>query len=54
MHDTVEDTEDVSFEEIEMWFGVSVRKIVEGETRFSKIGKISQLQDKQDAKASDG
>ncbi|KAK9835971.1 hypothetical protein WJX81_002744 [Elliptochloris bilobata] len=41
LHDTVEDTQAVSFEEIEMWFGTAVRRIVEGETKFSKIVAIS-------------
>ncbi|CAL5224551.1 g7251 [Coccomyxa viridis] len=42
LHDTVEDTENVKFEEIEFYFGKAVRQIVEGETRFSKIGAISE------------
>lgn len=37
LHDTVEDTDVVSFDDIDKWFGPSVRKIVEGETKFSKI-----------------
>ena len=37
LHDTVEDT-DVTFEEIEAQFGASVRRIVEGETKISKLG----------------
>ena len=36
LHDTVEDT-DVTFEEIESRFGASVRRIVEGETKISKL-----------------
>lgn len=40
LHDTVEDTDAVSFEDIGIWFGPAVRRIVEGETKFSKIGKI--------------
>ena len=36
LHDTVEDT-DVTFEEIETRFGASVRRIVEGETKISKL-----------------
>lgn len=40
LHDTVEDTDAVSFEDIGVWFGPAVRRIVEGETKFSKIGKI--------------
>lgn len=36
LHDTVEDT-DVSFEELEEKFGSTVRKIVEGETKISKL-----------------
>ncbi|BDA49388.1 probable GTP diphosphokinase RSH1, chloroplastic [Coccomyxa sp. Obi] len=42
LHDTVEDTENVKFEEIEFYFGKAVRQIVEGETRFSKIGAIGE------------
>ena len=53
MHDTVEDTNDVSFEEIGNWFGSAVRRIVEGETRFSKIGKISGMTPGADVKAED-
>lgn len=44
LHDTVEDTQDhstpASFEQIELTFGKAVRRIVEGETRFSKISKV--------------
>lgn len=36
LHDTVEDTE-VTFEEIEATFGPTVRRIVEGETKISKL-----------------
>lgn len=36
LHDTVEDTQ-VTFEEIEAQFGSNVRKIVEGETKISKL-----------------
>ncbi|HEV2126091.1 MAG TPA: HD domain-containing protein, partial [Chloroflexota bacterium] len=36
LHDTVEDTE-VTFEQIESEFGASVRRIVEGETKISKL-----------------
>src|SRR5690554_1177578 len=36
LHDTVEDTE-VTFEEIEEKFGKPVRRIVEGETKISKL-----------------
>lgn len=53
LHDTVEDTNDVSFEEIGNWFGSAVRRIVEGETRFSKIGKISGMTPGADVKAED-
>jgi GTP diphosphokinase / guanosine-3',5'-bis(diphosphate) 3'-diphosphatase len=41
LHDTVEDT-DVTFAEIETRFGTSVRRIVEGETKISKL-KIAKL-----------
>lgn len=33
LHDTVEDTEHVTFERIEAQFGPAVRRIVEGETK---------------------
>ena len=36
LHDTVEDT-DVTFEDIETRFGLGVRRIVEGETKISKL-----------------
>jgi GTP diphosphokinase / guanosine-3',5'-bis(diphosphate) 3'-diphosphatase len=36
LHDTVEDTQ-VTFEDIETQFGSNVRKIVEGETKISKL-----------------
>lgn len=35
LHDTVEDTEHVTFERIEDQFGPAVRRIVEGETKVS-------------------
>lgn len=40
LHDTVEDTDYWTFEEIEEQFGRSVRRIVEGETRFSKVSHL--------------
>lgn len=36
LHDTVEDTE-LMFEEVELLFGTTIRKIVEGETKVSKL-----------------
>ena len=36
LHDTVEDT-DLTFSEVEALFGKTVRKIVEGETKVSKV-----------------
>lgn len=41
LHDTVEDTP-VTLEELETLFGRDVRKIVEGETKFSKLAKKVQ------------
>ena len=38
LHDTVEDTP-ITLEELECLFGRDVRKIVEGETKFSKLAK---------------
>jgi len=43
LHDTVEDTE-ATFEEIEARFGPAVRRIVEGETKVSKLPKIEDEQ----------
>lgn len=41
LHDTVEDTR-LAFEDIELHFGSTVRRIVEGETKLSKIpGRVS-------------
>ncbi|KAK9146983.1 hypothetical protein Sjap_006886 [Stephania japonica] len=40
LHDTVEDTDLVTFERIEKEFGTTVRRIVEGETKVSKLGKL--------------
>ncbi|KAF5731422.1 hypothetical protein HS088_TW18G00099 [Tripterygium wilfordii] len=40
LHDTVEDTDFVTFERIEEEFGATVRHIVEGETKVSKLGKL--------------
>jgi len=43
LHDTVEDTERVTFEGIEARFGPAVRRIVEGETKVSKVSsKVSK------------
>ncbi|KAI3883919.1 hypothetical protein MKX03_017382 [Papaver bracteatum] len=56
LHDTVEDTDDVTFERIEMEFGATVRHIVEGETKVSKLGKLQCSNAKdvvQDVKADD-
>ncbi|KAI8475534.1 MAG: hypothetical protein J3K34DRAFT_365587 [Monoraphidium minutum] len=41
LHDTVEDTDAVCFDDIERRFGVAVRRIVEGETKISKITKVN-------------
>ena len=47
LHDTVEDTA-VTFEEIERRFGPGVRRIVEGETKVSKLPKMAEkLEDEQ-------
>ncbi|XP_019440743.1 PREDICTED: putative GTP diphosphokinase RSH1, chloroplastic isoform X2 [Lupinus angustifolius] len=56
LHDTVEDTNLVTFERIEEEFGATVRHIVEGETKVSKLGKLKYKNDKesaQDVKAED-
>jgi hypothetical protein len=41
LHDTVEDTDAVCFDDIEARFGTAVRRIVEGETKISKITKVN-------------
>ncbi|MCD7460950.1 putative GTP diphosphokinase rsh1, chloroplastic [Datura stramonium] len=55
LHDTVEDTDVVTFERIEKEFGATVRRIVEGETKVSKLGKIKCKDEShvQDVKADD-
>ncbi|KAL8224820.1 hypothetical protein R6Q57_017377 [Mikania cordata] len=56
LHDTVEDTNLVTFEEIEREFGATVRHIVEGETKVSKLGKLKYKNEShsvQDVKAHD-
>lgn len=40
LHDTVEDT-DLTFLQVELLFGPIVRRIVEGETKVSKLPKIA-------------
>mmetsp|Transcript_12299 Transcript_12299/g.28799 ORF Transcript_12299/g.28799 Transcript_12299/m.28799 type:complete len:686 (+) Transcript_12299:103-2160(+) len=39
LHDTVEDNQDISLEDIEDMFGFDVRSMVEGETKASKLSK---------------
>ncbi|KAI3449450.1 hypothetical protein Pfo_006115 [Paulownia fortunei] len=56
LHDTVEDTNVVTFERIEEDFGTTVRHIVEGETKVSKLGKLKSKGENhsvQDVKADD-
>ncbi|KAK1412511.1 hypothetical protein QVD17_33821 [Tagetes erecta] len=56
LHDTVEDTNLVTFEDIEKEFGATVRHIVEGETKVSKLGKLKYKNEShsvQDVKAHD-
>ncbi|KAG8362878.1 hypothetical protein BUALT_BualtUnG0028600 [Buddleja alternifolia] len=56
LHDTVEDTNVVTFERIEDEFGTTVRHIVEGETKVSKLGKFKSKDENhsvQDVKAED-
>ncbi|XP_062089091.1 putative GTP diphosphokinase RSH1, chloroplastic isoform X2 [Humulus lupulus] len=56
LHDTVEDTKVVTFERIEEEFGSTVRRIVEGETKVSKLGKLKCKNERdsvQDVKADD-
>ncbi|MFC4425854.1 RelA/SpoT family protein [Deinococcus navajonensis] len=44
LHDTVEDVDRVTFEQIEDLFGPDVRRIVEGETKVSKLSKQGSQQ----------
>ncbi|WP_291423123.1 HD domain-containing protein, partial [Deinococcus sp.] len=44
LHDTVEDVEGVTFQGIEQQFGPDVRRIVEGETKVSKLSKQGSQQ----------
>ncbi|MFC4452636.1 bifunctional (p)ppGpp synthetase/guanosine-3',5'-bis(diphosphate) 3'-pyrophosphohydrolase [Deinococcus sonorensis] len=44
LHDTVEDTS-VTLEDVERAFGPDVRRIVEGETKVSKLTKVAKAQD---------
>ncbi|GAB2281768.1 Putative GTP diphosphokinase rsh1, chloroplastic [Dionaea muscipula] len=56
LHDTVEDTNLITFERIERDFGTTVRHIVEGETKVSKLGKVKckdENNSAQDIKADD-
>ncbi|CAF2141294.1 unnamed protein product, partial [Brassica napus] len=56
LHDTVEDTNFITFEKIEEEFGSTVRHIVEGETKVSKLGKLkckTESESIQDVKADD-
>ena len=44
LHDTVEDTDVVTFERIEEEFGPTVRRIVEGETKVTHVeASISKI-----------
>ena len=53
LHDTVEDCGDaVGLEEIEFSFGLAVRRIVEGETKFSKLPTHHPEREKQAAEES--
>jgi GTP diphosphokinase / guanosine-3',5'-bis(diphosphate) 3'-diphosphatase len=40
LHDTVEDTDRVTLDGIKREFGQTCARIVEGETKFSKLGQI--------------
>jgi (p)ppGpp synthase/HD superfamily hydrolase len=41
LHDTVEDTDHVTFDSIQERFGPAVRRIVEGETKVSKVSTLN-------------
>ncbi|WP_287417747.1 HD domain-containing protein, partial [Oceanithermus sp.] len=49
LHDTVEDVESVSFETIRKRFGEDVARIVEGETKVSKLSKMATSVEDQQA-----
>uniref|UniRef100_A0A061QR48 Putative GTP diphosphokinase RSH1, chloroplastic n=1 Tax=Tetraselmis sp. GSL018 TaxID=582737 RepID=A0A061QR48_9CHLO len=53
LHDTVEDTDAITFDDIERAFGQAARRIVEGETKFSKIGRLADGGSPADLKAID-
>ena len=54
LHDTVEDTEYVTFESIQTRFGPAVRRIVEGETKVSKVSSSVSKQGTQAAASTAG
>ena len=54
LHDTVEDTEYVTFESIQSRFGPAVRRIVEGETKVSKVSSSVSKQGTQAAASTAG
>mmetsp|Transcript_31791 Transcript_31791/g.38420 ORF Transcript_31791/g.38420 Transcript_31791/m.38420 type:complete len:849 (+) Transcript_31791:246-2792(+) len=53
LHDTVEDTDRVTFESIQREFGVAVRRIVEGETKVSKVSSKVRKSGGADGKKAD-
>tara|TARA_B110000977_G_scaffold198615_1_gene283863 strand:- start:281 stop:3196 length:2916 start_codon:yes stop_codon:yes gene_type:complete len=54
LHDTVEDTDFVTFESIEERFGPAVRRIVEGETKVSKVSSSVSKKKTADEEAGGG
>ena len=54
LHDTVEDTEYVTFDSIQTRFGPAVRRIVEGETKVSKVSSSVSKQGTQAAASTAG
>ena len=53
LHDTVEDTQAVTFESLEKRYGAAVRRIVEGETKVSKVSSSLSKEEQRNGGATD-
>lgn len=53
LHDTVEDSDRVTLDGIKQEFGHHPARIVEGETKFSKLGQIHPDMTKEELQVSD-
>jgi (p)ppGpp synthase/HD superfamily hydrolase len=51
LHDTVEDTDAVTLADIGVHFGAGCQRIVEGETKFSKLSQLEVGTSKEELKA---